>query len=143
MLRKTLIESGLRFRKRVVVESAGVKATANQSALHEITVYSKLRDHIVLSDHRSRKISADIVNNASLILAMEQMQVDGILKKFPDAEEKTYRITAFGRSKGDEENTDVCDPTGSEDPEDYYHFFRIARTEVNRVLEHMLRIGMI
>jgi protein-tyrosine-phosphatase len=143
LMRKVLVNSGLRFSKRVVVQSAGIKATANLGALHEMTVAAPLFDQVDLTEHRSRKITADMVNSASLILTMEQSHVNEIVKNVPDAFEKTFRITDYGRQSGDPERIDVSDPTGSKDTEEYFDFFGIARTEVNRVLGYMVKHAII
>jgi len=142
-MRKVLVNSGLRFQRRVVVQSAGTKATGNLGALHEMTVAAPLFDQVHLSDHRSRKISADIINSASLILTMERTHINQILKLVPDADDKTYRITDYGREAGDPDRVDVSDPTGSKDTDEYFEFFGIVRTEVNRVLGYMVKNAVI
>jgi len=143
LMRKVLVNSGLRFHRRVVVQSAGTKATANLGALHEMTVAAPLFDQVDLGDHRSRKISEDIIHSASLILTMERSHVHQVLKLVPEAAEKTYRITDYGRDEGDPDRVDVSDPTGSKDTDEYFEFFGIARTEVNRVLGYMVKNAVI
>ncbi|MFI5349297.1 MAG: PEP/pyruvate-binding domain-containing protein [Elusimicrobiota bacterium] len=55
--------------------------------------------------HRSFKLRAEDVGNADYILAMDQGNVDDILKKFPGAAGKTHLLKEFARTgTGDVEN---------------------------------------
>lgn len=55
--------------------------------------------------HRSHKLRVEDVRNADYILAMDQSNVDDILRKFPGAGGKTYLLKEFSRTgTGDVEN---------------------------------------
>ncbi|MCB2212212.1 hypothetical protein KQI52_08895 [bacterium] len=141
LLRKTLVESGLRFRRRIVVKSAGTNATANQQALPTIATIAYTRG-IDLQEHRSSLLTGELINEASLILTAEMQHKESILKRFPEAYDRVYQITEYGRLGNDPKIRDVIDPTGR-DLEEFQEFVGIAHEEVKRVLEHMVRIGAI
>jgi len=48
------------------------------------------------SGHRARTVTADLVERADLVLAMEAFQVDELSRRFPDAKDKVQLLRAYG-----------------------------------------------
>jgi len=89
------------------VESAGVMAGVGGAASPE--AIEAMKDlEIDISSHRSRQLTEAMVAEASMILAMTEGHWREIVRRFPEIEEKTFLVHAFGL----EEMRDVIDPYG-------------------------------
>lgn len=84
---------------------------------------------IALSDHRSRQINPDMMNEADLVLAMTGEQKKRILEWFPQHREKIFMLTEFCGEKGD-----IPDPIGLDEKTYRQIFDKITRL-VNEVLK--------
>lgn len=88
-------------------ESAGVAAWGGSPAAPEaIEVMREIG--VDLSTHRSRRVSAEMVADASVILAMTEGHRREIIHRFPEATGKTFLVHGFGLG----EARDVADPIG-------------------------------
>ena len=97
-----------------------------------------------LRRHGAQRVTPNLVRRADLILTMEQVHKDAILKKFPYADGKVFRLMEYGwHDDGEmEENLDVPDPTGK-NAEDFKEFIATAHAEAERLmheLAHMISI---
>ncbi len=64
---------------------------------------------IDLRPHRSQPITRELVDDASLIVAMTAAHRDELCERFPDAETRTALLKAFDPAS---DGCDVLDPTG-------------------------------
>ena len=88
-------------------ESAGVGAWDGVSATPE-AVEAMREIGMDISAHRSRRLSAGLVAEAAVILAMTEGHWREIVRRFPEAEQKTFLVHGFGV----DEVQDVADPVG-------------------------------
>lgn len=89
--------------------------------------------NIDVSAHRSSSLSDELINQADLILVMEQAHKENILNRVPGAQTKVYLLTEFGRIKKEDRlvDPDIPDPIGR--PLDFY------RKVFNIIQEGILR----
>lgn len=128
-------------RKKVRILSAGVQARSGSSA--DQVVKHVARTHgFSLNDHSSDPFTKKLIKKADVILVMEQWQKDALAKRFPAAEEKTFRITEYLWNGDPREIRDIQDPTG-QDTVDYEEFIEVAHSEVDRIFRELGRIGMV
>lgn len=111
-----------------VAESAGVAAWGGSPASPE-AVGAMREIGIDISGHRSRKVSAAMVEEARIILAMTDEHRREIEQRFPEARGKTFLLHGFGLG----EPRDVADPIGY--PVDVY---RRVRDELVQALGDFL-----
>lgn len=107
ILREMLDRSGIAY---VSVASAGTWATDGTPAAS----YAELvaRSHGVdLSMHSARKLNVKLVDEADMILVMEDAHADSIRKNYPSAGGRLFLIKEFGsRAPGGE----IADPMGAD-----------------------------
>lgn len=141
LLRTLLTKHGSHLRRRISVESAGVNANPNMPALPTMSTiaYTKGLD---LQNHRSRILTPEMIREATLILTMEQAHKERILQRHPEMFEKVFLITEYGRGQDRSEVGDVIDPTGK-DLEEFQEFVALAESESKRVMDYMLRMGVL
>ena len=96
-----------------------------------------------LRSHAADPITGGTVKKADLILTMEQEHKDYILEKYPEAEEKVFRLMEYGW-QGDEEIEDlnVPDPTGK-NADDFKAFIETAHAEADRLLHELVHLQII
>lgn len=116
------------------VSSAGLSAVDGIPPTYE-TVFVMGDRGVNVSEHRTRLLTDDMVRDAGLILTMEQLQRDEIIRRVPEAASKTYLLKKFGI---DEKATtfqdwDVPDPIGR--PIKDYEFCR------ETIMRQIERIG--
>ncbi|HNS55161.1 MAG TPA: hypothetical protein PKH25_10330, partial [Syntrophales bacterium] len=83
--------------------------------------------------HRSRALTADMVERADLVLVMEEAQRDEVLRRHPGAGGKVRLLKSFA-AQGDEDGLDIRDPYGMTP----YHY-RTCFAEIYLSLEGLLR----
>lgn len=71
------------------VRSAGTWATPGQPALPEV-VEAAQRLGLDLADHRSERVSGELLSEYDLILVMQASQQEALLSEFPQLEEYIY-----------------------------------------------------
>jgi RpiB/LacA/LacB family sugar-phosphate isomerase len=91
-----------------LVQSAGVYAAEGSHASPE-AVTALREKQIDLSPHRSRPLSQDLVQRATLILVMTRHHYIDVLRMFPEADGRIFLMTAFSSVGAD---ADVPDPIG-------------------------------
>jgi protein-tyrosine phosphatase len=92
---------------------------------------------IYCSAHRARPVSADMIEQADLILVMESFQTDEILRRIPSAKSKVHLLKSFGlASPPDGERLDIPDPIGK--PLEVYEVcFEEIREAIGRVVKSL------
>lgn len=63
---------------------------------------------VELSEHRSKRVSRDLINAADLLVVMDKRNLEAMHHEFPDAMNKTILLGAVGHS----ENAEIEDPYG-------------------------------
>ncbi len=128
-------------RRKMSILSAGVQARQGGSASQVVQHVAKLNG-FSLSHHYSSPLSKKLINRADAILVMEHYQKDAILKRFPQATNKTFRMTEYLGLGDDQEACDIPDPTG-QDTAAYKEFIAVAHIEVERIFRELAREGVI
>jgi protein-tyrosine-phosphatase len=90
------------------VESAGTAAADGLPATPE-AVRVLAEAQIDLSPHRSRRLTADLVEQADIVVVMTRMHQAEVLMRFPGARDKTFLFASFGTEP---EIRDIPDPIG-------------------------------
>jgi len=128
-------------RRKLRILSAGVQARCGSSA-DQVAKHIARTNGFNLNDHRSDPFTKKTVKKADVILVMEEWQKAALIKRFPEAEKKTFRITEYLRHDDYAEIRDLHDPTG-QDAEDYEDFIEAAHTEVDRIFRELGREGIL
>ena len=96
----------------VQVESAGVFAIDGMSSTRE-TQRVLQAVGVDCAAHRARSLTPQMVQEADLVLAMEQFQVEEILRRAPSAKEKVHLLKTYGAAAGEvTDNPNIPDPIG-------------------------------
>lgn len=95
----------------IVVGSAGINAFDGQAASpHSVDVMKP--EGIDLSDHRSRMLTAEIVDQATHIFGMTVGHRDAVQMMFPESSEKVFVLREFLVGADAQFDLDVSDPIG-------------------------------
>jgi len=124
-------------RKKVRILSAGMQARSGKSASQVVRHVAKLNG-FSLRHHHSDPLTKKMVRAADAILVMEQYQKNAILRRFPQAMDKTFRMMEYLRKDDLEDIRDIPDPTG-QDTADYEEFIATAHAEVERIFRELGR----
>ncbi|MDF7826619.1 low molecular weight protein arginine phosphatase [Pontiellaceae bacterium B12227] len=111
------------------VQSAGVFANSGSPASQNAVEALRELD-IDLSQHQSQPITAELVNQSSLIVAMTEGHAAQILEWFPEVGNKVCLINSFGTSKVP---ADVSDPFGGS-----LNTYKRTRDEIDRALSDLI-----
>ncbi|WP_372806355.1 low molecular weight protein arginine phosphatase [Pontiella sp.] len=110
-------------------QSAGVYAAPGAPASRN--AIEALRElEVDLSGHRSQPLTADLVEQASLIATMTEGHRNHILHCFPEVENRVFLINAFGTSKV---AADISDPFGGS-----LSTYKRIRDEIDRALSDLI-----
>jgi protein-tyrosine-phosphatase len=128
--------------KRIHISSAGTKARSGGRANDVVALIAR-NNGFSLRAHSASPVTPKIMKKADLVLVMEQSHKDDLLKKYPFAKEKTFRLMEYGW-QGDEkvELLNVPDPTGR-NAEDFRVFIDTAHAEADRVIHELLHQGIL
>lgn len=132
LLKKYLKEAG---RDDIKVSSAGIMALDGFPPTEE-TVKVMKAEGVDMEGFRSRRLTKELVKNSDLILAMEDMHRDFVVRMDPSAAEKTHILKKFGASENKRypEGNGVPDPIGK--PVDFYKLsLQIIKEEVRRITD--------
>lgn len=86
-----------------------------------------------ISYHRSRHLTADMVKDADMIVVMESDHRDKILNKYPEAKDKVFLLSNFGKEKGIER--DIIDPYGGS-----IFNYRVALMDINLYMDGIVNL---
>ncbi|MDT8306276.1 MAG: low molecular weight protein arginine phosphatase [Anaerolineae bacterium] len=103
LLRQRLQESGL---DAYEVSSAGTWAQLRRGAASTSITLMAERD-IDISSHRAREVSAEVLEEADLILCMESGHAEALRVEFPEAAERIYLLSEMSGG-----NQSISDPYG-------------------------------
>lgn len=93
----------------IEVESAGIFAMDGDTAAEN--AISALRQYLIdISDHKSQRISRDLVDDADLILVMSKSHRDSLVMNFPHIEDKVFLLNKYAFN----EDRDIIDPYGGD-----------------------------
>jgi protein-tyrosine phosphatase len=84
-------------RSDVTVTSAGIHAIPGRQA-HPTAMSTASALGIDLSHHEARRLTAEMVDQADAILAMDCRNVVEVVSQFPGAERKIYMLGAYAKS---------------------------------------------
>ncbi|MDP3804628.1 MAG: low molecular weight protein arginine phosphatase [Candidatus Omnitrophota bacterium] len=132
LLKKRLLELG---KDDVKVSSAGTIGLDGLPPMEE-TIDTLKAQGIAMDDFRSRSVTVEMIKRSDLILAMEDLHKDEILRMAPEAAGKTFLLKEFGQpgAGNDREGSGVPDPIGRQ-IEFYKHVLNMIKKEVRRIAE--------
>ncbi len=120
------------IKDKVIVESAGTLGIEGQPATPlAITVSEEFG--IDISQHRSRGLDRDLVEEADLILVMAPEHRDFIRRFYPSVQDNVFLLRQFGRDPSDPVDPIIEDPIGG-DQEVYRGCIQLIHDELDRVL---------
>ena len=120
------------IKDKVIVESVGTLGIDGQPATPlAVSVAEELGADI--SEHRSRALTRDLVEEADLVLVMAPEHRDFIRRFFPDVQENVFLLRQIGRDQGDPIDPVIEDPIGG-NLEVYRGCIRLIQEELQRVL---------
>ena len=123
--------------KRLKITSAGTKAVVG-GRVNDVVALIARNNGFSLRSHTADGLTPGLVKRADLILTMEQVHKDHILKKFPKADGKVFRLMEYGWQGDDKvENLNVPDPTGK-NADDFRAFIDTAHAEADRLLHELV-----
>lgn len=131
LLKKRLSQLG---RSDIVVRSAGIRAANDFPPTNE-TIEVMNEEGVDLSDFKSKALTKDMIKASDLILVMEHLHKDEVLKIAPEAAQKTYLLTEFGKNNKIEsysERLGVPDPIGRP-MKDYKYCLNMIKKEIERI----------
>lgn len=132
LMRKRLYEIG---KNDIAVASAGTMAMKGLPPTDETVKVMREAD-VDVSESRTKNVTSDMIKNADLILAMEPMHKDSVLKHVPQASSKTFLLKAYGNeSKLLPKGYSVQDPIGKP-----LEFYRATRDDINAEIERIAEI---
>jgi protein-tyrosine-phosphatase len=132
LLKKYLEEAG---KSDVKVSSAGIMALDDSVPTAETKEVMEAHG-IGMESFKSRRLTRQLIKDVDLILVMENMHRDFIVKMYPEAAAKTHLFKKFGsdNKRRYPEGLDVPDPIGS--PIDFYKLsFEIIKEEAKRIAD--------
>ena len=101
LLKKALKEMG---KNDIEVKSCGVSALSGSSPTAE-TIEVMKKEGVDVSNYKSKRVTEDLIKNSDLILVMKESHKDEIIRRMPEAKNKTYLLKEF-------ELDDKIDPPG-------------------------------
>ena len=111
----------------LLVSSAGLAAMVDQPADETGFTVSKQRS-VDMTGHIARQLRSEIVAGADLLLVMDDGHLSRLLKKYPEARGKTFKL---GKWLGDK---NIVDPYKR--PAD---FFELVFTEIDKAIDSWLQ----
>jgi protein-tyrosine-phosphatase len=130
LLKKLLKALG---KTHIEVRSAGIGAVSGMGPTDE-TMEVMRREDIDVSGHSAKRLTEDMVKGSDLVLVMEEVHKNEILRRVPGAKAKTYLLKEFGLGKDAEKD----ELTGVPDPicrpmTAYEYSFNVIKSEIERI----------
>ncbi|MCB2198323.1 hypothetical protein KQI63_02900 [bacterium] len=138
-LRQELLDAGIPKRNIPEITSAGVSATDGVAAHPVMQTVAHLHG-FSLGAHQAKRFDEQLVQEAVLILTMEQAHADRIRFEYPEHAEKVFTLLEFGREGEWEGPWDVEDPTGGE-VEDFQQYANLADAQAQRIRRYIRKHG--
>jgi protein-tyrosine-phosphatase len=133
ILKSLLLEQGI---ENIRVSSAGIGAMTGMPAT-PYAIEAAKNWGVDIASHRARDISRDMIERADLILAMAPEHVEMVLRKSPEAFNKTFLIKAFPTPYASTQEK-VQDPIGgtlNEYNQTYLELDEILRRIITRIIQ--------
>jgi tRNA threonylcarbamoyl adenosine modification protein (Sua5/YciO/YrdC/YwlC family) len=133
VMAKGLLEKKLKERNRsdVQVLSAGIIMLAGLGAAEGTRELLK-EEGIDVSDHRSQKVTPDMIKKSDIILVMERLHEQRILELAPSVKNRLFLLKEF--AKIDDNNLDIADPIGK--PREFYEkTFAIIKEAIEEIAD--------
>ena len=122
---------------KVRIESAGISAATGQPASEGAMKVTGKRG-MDLSGHSSRRLTEELVENADLILVMQEMHLREVRRLCPKRVEHTLLLTELGKIPGGD-RSGIADPFGG--PDDVYEeCFAQIEKNLQRGMEFLLEL---
>ncbi|MDO8489302.1 MAG: L-threonylcarbamoyladenylate synthase [Candidatus Omnitrophota bacterium] len=125
-LKKLLAKQG---RTDVEVSSAGMMALEGMGASEE-TREVLAKEGLDVSDHRTKRVTKELVDGADIILVMEKIHEERILQLAPEAKNRLFLLKEFARIN--DTNLNIADPIGGSS-EFYQEIFYTIKDAVERI----------
>lgn len=125
--------------QNVVVSSAGTDALTGRPATVFAIEAAKARG-VDISKHISRKLNEKMLEQADIVLAMEQEHLGRIKKISRNSAKKIYLLKSFPENKERKGDFDIHDPIGK-DLEDYNETLLEMEQEMERILPHIRKLA--
>jgi len=131
VMAKGLLEKKLKekCRQNIEVLSAGTMMLPGLGATEE-TKELLGRDGIDVSNHRSQKVTKEIVKKSDIILVMEKLHEEKIVQLVPEAKFRVFLLKEF--AKINDNNLDIADPIGKS-IEFYTQTFSVIKEAIERI----------
>ncbi|MBN1781268.1 hypothetical protein JW948_09105 [bacterium] len=130
ILRKMIADHGI---THIRIRSAGMLAVNGAPAASSARSVSG-NHGVDLSAHAARFVSADLIDEADVILVMERNHLQEIREWFPGGTGKIFLLKSFGPDGTDEE---VDDPIGG-NPDLFELCFQVIESEIRRIFPALL-----
>jgi len=130
LLKKYLKDSG---KAQIEVRSAGTRALNGLPPTEE-TLEVLREEGITLSGFKSTSLTDQMIKDADLILAMEDIHKDEILRRLPAVSPKIHLLREYGHTdqKYHDEGIGIPDPIGR--PKEFYSYvMNSIKKEVERI----------
>ena len=133
LLRKYLKDAG---KGNIEIRSAGIRAIDGFLPTNETLDVMK-REGIDMSYFASRGLTDDMIRKADLILTMEGLHKEEVIKRIPAASSKTFLLKEFGVTGKSEDITHpgISDPISR--PIEYYE---ASLAEIKKEVERIMKL---
>lgn len=132
LLKKMLKGKGI---EDIKVSSAGISAISGFTPTDKAISVMK-KGGVDISGYRSTKLAVDLIDEADLILVMENMHKFEIERLAPKAKEKTYLLREYVNKKEPPYGSIVPDPIG-QPLEIYERVFTILKESIEELIEKL------
>ncbi|MFA5089951.1 MAG: L-threonylcarbamoyladenylate synthase [Candidatus Omnitrophota bacterium] len=126
LLKKRLKEKG---RKGIEVLSAGIMLADGFGATAEAREVL-MQEGLDVSGHRSKRVTAEMLKKSDLILVMEHVHEEHILKIAPGVKNRLFLLKEF--AKIEDNNLDITDPIGYE-ADFYAQVFGVIKEAIEKI----------
>lgn len=116
----------------VSISSSGTGAFPGSEADEEMTKFLTSKN-IPFKDHRSRDLTASQLEEADIVLVMEEAHRDIILNRWPQAEDKLQKLGRYIAL--DKTEDDIADPYGRSQ----YHY-RAAQSQITLAVSNLFKV---
>ena len=128
-----LLRNLMAERKDIEVIDAGIAAVEGMAPTGD-TVDILLKEGIDVNGHQARNLSDMVIKKSDLILVMEKMHEERILKRVPSAKDRLYLLKEFAKMAGQADDLNIYDPISR--PSWFYEeTFAIIKEAIRRIGE--------
>jgi protein-tyrosine phosphatase len=119
----------------IKVRSAGLETTAGKEA-HPLASIAAQQHDLSLQAHVTTPLTRELVNQATLILVMEQLHYATLLQLYPEAKGKVFRLGYFSSTLA----IDIVDPYDGT-LKDFNACYRVIRQSCDHLLKYLGDMG--